>query len=55
MKKWMCQNMLLRKTVYISVAGSDETLLIAEVDLPGAFETRKKKPYTSLRRPELYK
>jgi hypothetical protein len=47
--------MLLRKTVYISVAGSDETLLIAEVDLPGAFETRKKKPYTSLRRPELYK
>ena len=39
----------------LSVAGSDETLLIAEVDLSGAFETRKKKPYTSLRRPELYK
>lgn len=38
----------------LSVAGSDETLLIAEVDLPGASENRKKKPYTCLRRPELY-
>ena len=39
----------------LSVAGSDETLLIAEVDLSKASETRKMKPYTSLRRPELYK
>lgn len=38
----------------LSVAGSDETLLIAEIDLPGASENRKKKPYTCLRRPELY-
>lgn len=38
----------------ISVADSDETLLIAEVDLSAASEKRKKKPYTSLRRVELY-
>ena len=38
----------------ISSAGSDETLLISEVDLSAASEKRKKKPYTSLRRPNLY-
>lgn len=38
----------------ISVAGTDETLLISEVDLSAASEKRKKKPYTSLRRPDLY-
>ena len=38
----------------ISVAGLDEILLISEVDLSAAFEQRKKKPYTSLRRPDLY-
>ena len=38
----------------LSVAGSDETLLIAEVDLPSASKIRKKKPYTCLRRQELY-
>ena len=38
----------------LSVAGSDETLLIAEVDLPSASAARKKQPYTSLRRQELY-
>ena len=38
----------------ISVAGLDEILLISEVDLSAALEKRKKKPYTSLRRPDLY-
>ena len=38
----------------ISAAGSDEILLISEVDLSDASEKRKKKPYTSLRRPDLY-
>jgi predicted amidohydrolase len=38
----------------ISAAGPDETLLISEVDLSAASEKRKKKPYTSLRRPNLY-
>ncbi len=38
----------------ISVAGLDEILLISEVDLSAALEKRKKKPYTNLRRPDLY-
>ena len=38
----------------LSVAGSDETLLIAEVDLPSASAVRNNKPYTGLRRRELY-
>ena len=38
----------------ISSAGSDETLLISEVDLSAASEKRKKKPYTILRRLDLY-
>ena len=38
----------------ISSAGSDETLLISEVDLSDASEKRKKKPYTILRRLDLY-
>ena len=37
-----------------ALAGRDETLLFAEVDLPAATEARRCKPYTSLRRPELY-
>ena len=39
----------------VSVAGCNESLLIAEVDLHAASEKRKIKPYTSLRRPDLYK
>ena len=38
----------------ISAAGSDEILLISEVDLSAASEKREKKPYTSIRRPDLY-
>ena len=38
----------------IALAGSKEELLVTEVDLPGASRIRKAKPYTSLRRPELY-
>lgn len=37
-----------------ALAGKDEELLIAEIDLPGASEMRAKKPYTSLRRVSLY-
>ena len=37
-----------------ALAGDEETLLFAEVDLPGASLARSRKPYTSLRRPELY-
>ena len=37
------------------VLGSDkEELLLAEVDLPGASERRGQRPYTALRRTELY-
>ena len=42
----------LGKTV--GIAGRDEELLITDIDLSGATITRKKKPYTSLRRPEMY-
>ena len=38
----------------VALAGDGETLLFAEVDLPAASATREHKPYTSLRRPELY-
>ena len=38
----------------VALAGDDETLLFAEVDLTAAAEARRRKPYTSLRRPELY-
>ena len=38
----------------IAAAGGSEELLIADVDLPGATETRNYKPYTSLRRPDMY-
>ena len=38
----------------IAIAGDTEQLLFAEVDLNAAAETRKRKPYTALRRPELY-
>ncbi len=37
-----------------ALAGAGEELLIAEVDLTAASETRRKKPYTNLRRKELY-
>ena len=39
----------------LALAGDEEELLICEVDLPGAKKTREQKPYTSLRRPELYR
>lgn len=38
----------------VALAEAGEELLIAEVDLPTAAETRKRKPYTGLRRKELY-
>lgn len=38
----------------VALAGDREELLFAEVDLPAATVTRERKPYTSLRRPELY-
>ena len=38
----------------VALAGNEETLLFAEVDLPAAAAARQRKPYTSLRRPELY-
>ena len=38
----------------VALAGDGETLLFAEVDLPAAAAARQRKPYTSLRRPELY-
>lgn len=38
----------------IALAGSDEELLIADIDVDDASVTRKNKPYTSLRRTELY-
>ena len=38
----------------LALAGDGEELLICEVDLPGAKSTREQRPYTSLRRTELY-
>ena len=38
----------------VAQAGSEEELLIADIDIEGASETRMRKPYTSLRRTELY-
>ena len=38
----------------IAVAGEQEELLIADVDLAGAEKIRKQKPYMSLRRSDLY-
>ncbi|MBR2549028.1 MAG: carbon-nitrogen hydrolase family protein [Clostridiales bacterium] len=38
----------------VALAGGDEELLIADIDIEGASVTRKNKPYTSLRRTELY-
>lgn len=38
----------------VSLAGADEELLISDIDIKGAAEARAGKPYTSLRRPELY-
>ena len=38
----------------IVVAGRGEELLVTEIDLPGASAARNKKPYTLLRRTELY-
>ena len=38
----------------LALADDREQLLFAEVDLPAARQAREKKPYTSLRRPELY-
>ena len=38
----------------VSLAGDDEELLIAEVDMRKASDTRSKKPYVRLRRMDLY-
>ena len=38
----------------LALASSGEELLLAEVDLSAASAARKRKPYTSLRRPDLY-
>lgn len=37
-----------------ALAGDGEVLLFCDVDLSAAAQTRKTKPYTSLRRPEMY-
>lgn len=37
-----------------ALAEESEDLLIADIDLPAAREARERKPYTSLRRPQLY-
>ena len=38
----------------LSLAGADEELLIAEVNMQGASDTRRRKPYVQLRRTDLY-
>lgn len=38
----------------LSIAGANEELLIAEVDMQGASDTRRRKPYVQLRRTDLY-
>lgn len=38
----------------VALADGTEQLLFAEVDLPAATAARERKPYTALRRPELY-
>ncbi len=38
----------------LALADDREQLLFADVDLPAARQARERKPYTSLRRPELY-
>ncbi len=38
----------------LALADDREQLLFAEVDLSAARQARERKPYTSLRRPELY-
>ncbi len=38
----------------VALADDREQILYAEVDLPGAKQCRERRPYTSLRRPELY-
>ena len=39
----------------IAQAGSGETLLYADVDMSASARTRGQRPYTQLRRPELYR
>ena len=38
----------------VALAGSSEELLITEIELPAAAKARESKPYTALRRTELY-
>lgn len=38
----------------VALAGNNETLLFADIDLAAATSARKRKPYTTLRRTELY-
>ena len=38
----------------VALAGNDEELLVAEIDLAAASNVRGRKPYTNLRRKELY-
>ena len=38
----------------LKLAGREEGLILADIDMPGATKKRQEKPYTSLRRPELY-
>lgn len=38
----------------VALAGDSEELLLAEIDLPAASDTRRCKPYTNLRRTKLY-
>ena len=38
----------------LTLAGPDEELLFSEIDLAAAAKRRQEKPYTALRRKELY-
>ena len=52
---WMYLQIInIKRSYYENRIGPDEILLISEVDLSAASEKREKKPYTSIRRPDLY-
>ena len=56
-RKWLSLLLCLALTAAClpaALADGAEQILYAEVDLPAAAAARKRKPYTSLRRPELY-
>lgn len=44
-----------QKMVHIAQAGSGDELLYAQVDMAASGRIRAERPYTSLRRPKLYR